>query len=245
MPRELAISPGERVLDLGCGTGLLAEYVAGLVGPSGSVLGVEPLPLRVTLAQRRARPNLSFRVGNANDLSELEAKRFDVVYLNAVLHWLSDKLGPLQQIFRVLKSGGQLGISAGGRLGISALSDDRDSPLRVAALQVFGRPPYNAHALNLARVIHRVSKPELEELLNTAGFRIKLLELRTSVQHHPTPEAAIEFAEASSFGNFLGHLPGDLRVSAREAIAVELSQAMTPEGIKRETTRIVAVALKP
>src|SRR5271167_1073844 len=71
--RELAIAPAERVLDLGCGTGILAEYVAGLVGPSGSVLGLEPLPLRLEFAQPRARPNLAFQAGNANDLSELTA----------------------------------------------------------------------------------------------------------------------------------------------------------------------------
>src|ERR1700722_10716842 len=38
---RLFITPGERVLDVGCGTGLLAHYIAGLVGPSGHVLGID------------------------------------------------------------------------------------------------------------------------------------------------------------------------------------------------------------
>ena len=46
---KLAVAPGEYVLDVGCGTGLLAEYVAGLVGPTGSVVGIDPLPLRIAL----------------------------------------------------------------------------------------------------------------------------------------------------------------------------------------------------
>jgi len=45
----LGIKPGERVLDVGCGTGRLGAYVAGLVAPAGSVVGVDPLPLRVAL----------------------------------------------------------------------------------------------------------------------------------------------------------------------------------------------------
>src|SRR5262245_32614627 len=112
---ELAVAPGEKVLDVGSGTGLLAEYVAGLVGPTGSVVGIDPLPLRIALAQQKERANLSFTVGTAYDLHEFPEAGFDVVYLNAVLHWLPDKSGPLREISRVLKQGGRLGISTGSK----------------------------------------------------------------------------------------------------------------------------------
>ena len=65
---ELAITLGEKVLDVGSGTGLLAEYVAGLVGPTGSVVGIDPLPLRIALAQQKGRSNLRFQVGTASRL---------------------------------------------------------------------------------------------------------------------------------------------------------------------------------
>src|SRR5580704_1455456 len=54
--RDLAPRAGERVLDVGCGTGLLAQHIADLVGPTGHVLGVDPLPLRIELAQPRRGP---------------------------------------------------------------------------------------------------------------------------------------------------------------------------------------------
>ena len=42
---DLVVHPGERVLDVGCGTGLLAEHIANVVGPQGFVMGVDPLSL--------------------------------------------------------------------------------------------------------------------------------------------------------------------------------------------------------
>src|SRR3954467_8761136 len=111
--RELAVRRGQRVLDVGCGTGLLTEQIADTVGPDGFVLGIDPLPLRIGLATSRARDNLSFEQGDAYDLSRLPDRSFDAVVLNAVLEWLPQKTGPLLGFWRVLRYGARLGISTG------------------------------------------------------------------------------------------------------------------------------------
>lgn len=103
------------MLDVGTGTGQLAEYVATRVGPGGRVVGIDPLPLRIDFAAKKARPNLHFAVGGAYDLAQFDDASFDVVYLNAVLHWLDEKRQPLREFARVLKAGGRIGIMAGAK----------------------------------------------------------------------------------------------------------------------------------
>lgn len=235
---DLAIGKAESVLDVGCGTGLLAEHIAGLVGAEGSVLGLDPLPLRIELAQARARAhsNLAFRVGDAYDLQELPDDAFDVVVLNAVFHWLPEKTGPLRTFARVLRPGGRIGISTG-------LKGYRVRLHEVMA-QALAAPPFDRYPRPRESISFRVDADEMRALLEGAGFEPSLIEVRSSEQMHPSPEAAVRFAEASSFGNLLGHLPPELRQQAREAIALRLATIASPEGITQQGRRLVAIATR-
>jgi arsenite methyltransferase len=234
---KLGVGPGHQVLDVGSGTGLLAEHVAAIVGERGRVLGIDPLPLRIEIAQRKARSNLQFSVGDAYDLGGIADSSFDVVYLNAVFHWLPEKAEPLRKFYRVLKSGGRLGISTGSKDHVSQLQEIRRS--------VLARDPYRAYPESSAGFAHRVGRDELEELLRAAGFDRVRVEVLPHVQYQPSVEAAIDFAQASSFGNFLSHLPAELGKQARAEIATELAQHVTKDGIRQESSRLVAVAVKP
>jgi hypothetical protein len=91
----------------------------------------------------------------------------------------------------------------------------------------------------------RVNAGQLAILFAEAGFETEQIDVQPNVQIQPSAEAAIEFSQASSFGNFLGNLPAELRPVARESIRQELERLKTPEGIRSATARIVAVAVKP
>ena len=108
---RLRIAPGERVLDVGAGTGRLAAYVAELVGPAGEVVGIDPLGHRIAIAQSRSGANVRFATGQAEDLSAFADASFDVVYLNSVLHWIADKPRALAEAHRVLRPGGRIGLN--------------------------------------------------------------------------------------------------------------------------------------
>ena len=61
---EIGLQPGMRVLDIGCGSGDVSLLLAEMVGPTGSVVGIDPSPAALTLARDRARsaghPNITF-----------------------------------------------------------------------------------------------------------------------------------------------------------------------------------------
>ena len=233
---RIGVRAGQRVLDVGSGTGLLAEHVAGIVGPDGQVDAVDPLPLRIEIAKRKAKPNLRFSVGDAYALAEFPDATFDVVYLNAVFHWFPEKLAPLRNFHRLLKPGGKLGISTGSKASANRIHDIQR--------QVLARAPFNAHIQPEQGLPHRVSPEELSELARQAGFDVHNLTVEPHSQLHADAEAAIEHSQASSFGNLLGHLPENLRERARHEVVVELDKLRGPEGIRTEGARIIAVFVK-
>jgi ubiquinone/menaquinone biosynthesis C-methylase UbiE len=231
---DLGIKPGERVLDVGCGTGLLSEHIARIVGPTGHVLGIDPLPLRIGLAVSRARDNLSFEQGDAYDLARIADRSFDVVVLNAVLQWLPEKTGPLLALWRVLRPNGRLGIN-------TALKGDVPEPV-AAARAVLAEPPFDQHPRPREGITFRVDADELRALLQTTGFQTVQLEVRETQARHAGPEDAMRSMEASSFGNMVGHLPAELREPARARMRERFAQLAGPDGIVSTNRRVVAIA---
>jgi SAM-dependent methyltransferase len=113
--RTLAVADlraGERLLDAGCGTGVLTRLAADRVGAGGRAIGVDPGPdmIRVARANAAAARNAAeFRPG-ALEALPFEAASFDVVAISFVLHHLPEDLRPagLAEARRVLKPGGRL-----------------------------------------------------------------------------------------------------------------------------------------
>ncbi len=237
---DLAIRPGERVLDIGCGTGLLAEHIADLVGPAGHVLGIDPLPARIELARTklksRRHANLAFRVGDAYDLGALADGSLDVVVLNAVFHWLPEKIGPLGACARVLRQGGRIGISTG-------LKGNTTDVHRLMA-EAMAEPPFDRYPFTRRSVTFRVDSAEMRALFEATGFAATLVEERPSEHSYASPEAVVRYSEASSFGNLFAHLPDALKPAAREAMARRLAGISSPHGIVQRSQRLVAVAVR-
>jgi ubiquinone/menaquinone biosynthesis C-methylase UbiE len=109
--RAAAVKPGQRVLDVGCGTGYFAGLLADAVGPDGLVVGVDASSEMIEYASRhRARQgNCQFQLGTAESLS-FPPDHFDVVVSSLFMHHLPADLQitALREMWRVLRPGGTL-----------------------------------------------------------------------------------------------------------------------------------------
>ncbi len=109
----LAPQAGERILDLGCGDGVLTEK---LVAAGAEVVGIDADPAMVAAAQAKG---LDARLGDGRRLGFDDG--FDAVFSNAALHWMGEPAPVVAGVFRALKPGGRFVGEFGGHGNIAAI----------------------------------------------------------------------------------------------------------------------------
>src|SRR4051812_32350495 len=123
----LAPQPGERVLDLGSGTGQLAAKIK---ERGTDVVGLDRSAEMVEQA-RRNFPELRFDVGDAT-LFAVDAP-FDAVFSNATLHWVKPPEAAVERIWAALRPGGRFVAEFGGKGNVARVSDAMRTALREVA----------------------------------------------------------------------------------------------------------------
>ena len=104
----LAAVAGERILDIGCGPGFYVRELLDVVGPSGSIVGVDASPDMLGLARQRCEGhrNVTFREGNATALP-VDDGDFDAALSVQVMEYVPDLPAALAEIHRALRPGGR------------------------------------------------------------------------------------------------------------------------------------------
>lgn len=155
-----AVRPGDRVLDVACGTGVVARGAAERVGPGGRVTGLDVNPGMLAVARRLA-PAIEWRQGEAEKLPFADGS-FDAVLCQFGLMFFADRAQALSEMMRVLAPGGRLGVSVFDSL-------ESNTPYRFM-VEVLGRriDPHAAGALSLPFALGDAA--ELGALSEAAGI---------------------------------------------------------------------------
>ncbi len=120
--------PGEKILDLGCGTGHLTSQIA---AASADVIGIDLSQAMIDKA-RQNFPGITFSVQDALEMTY--TSKFDAVFSNAVIHWISDQPRLVRNIRRVLKLSGRLVAEFGGKGNVQAILDGLQTTLQEMAI---------------------------------------------------------------------------------------------------------------
>lgn len=202
--RLLAPDPGERVLDLGCGDGVLS---AELVRAGAEVVGVD---LSEAMIERARERGIDARLADARCLAF--DREFDAVFSNAALHWMIDLEAVFSGVARALKPGGRFVAEMGGHGNIAAIVAACVAVLNQSGVDGSAALPWRFAAPDEARA-----------LLEAAGFAVETLEHFA----RPTPLPTDMEGWFDTFtGRLFTALPPGERDSARRAAIEALRPAL-------------------
>ncbi len=207
----LAPRAGERIVDLGCGTGHLTAQLA---AAGAEVVGLDNSPAMIAQAQQ-TYPALPFELADARAFTVPEP--VDAVFSNAALHWITEPERVIGRVQRALKPGGRFVAEFGGRGNVQAITVGMES----AAQEVLGSP--------LGNPWYFPGVADYATLLERHGLEVTFAELFD----RPTPlegEAGMRHWVAMFGGHWLGRVPPERHDDFLRRVEEELRLRLHRDG---------------
>lgn len=226
----------DHVLDAGCGVGNLTLEIARKV-PCGSVTGMDISQSRVEeckeLFQKEQVNNGTFYVSKIEDITE--ADRYDIVFTNAVLQWISSMDTAAENFYRALRLGGTLAIQF-------PLLNDRH-PMMKFPKRVISQMQMDHCFENYIFPSYVPTEEELKNTLTSAGFSNIQIRSSTTTFSFPTAEKLFHHFKNVGYSRFAEQLPE----AEREEFYAHILQEIEKDYAKNEPQycdRFFAYAVK-
>ena len=210
LTEKLALRGHETVLDIGCGDGKVTALIAAQL-PNGRIVGIDSSPQMIELAARHqvkaGCPDLMFKLIDVRDLEYVEW--FDVVFSNAVLHWIKEHLQMLHRVRKALKKGGRLLFQMGGRGNAHAILGVLDELLKTTKWSPFFSDfpfPYGFYGVD-----------EYQRWLADAGLKARRVELIPKDMQHQGKDGFAGWLR-STWLPYLSRVPVQMQAEFIEAI---------------------------
>lgn len=217
------VGHGHHVLDVACGTGIVARHAARRVGSQGEVTGIDLNPAMLAAARELADGSIAWREASADELP-FPDETFDVVLCQQGLQFFGDRPAALAEMRRVAKPGGRLGVSTGRGIdhqpGYRHVIDSLTRHVGVEAGEIISSP----HALG--------DSEELRSLVADAGLQDVHLHFVVLPLRFPSAEDLLRAESSSSpLGNLVDRLDADVREELVEDLTRRLAPHTDDEGV--------------
>lgn len=176
------VGPGQRVLDVACGTGVLSREVARRVGVDGHTAGLDLLPGMLEVARRFA-PGIEWRQGNAEALPYAD-ESFDAVVSQFGMMFFPDPEQALQEMLRVLVPG--------GRIAVAVWDAIETMPAYAEEVALLERMAGGAAADALRAPFALGESARLHEIARTAGAGDIAVETHAGMANFPSIRSLVE-----------------------------------------------------
>jgi ubiquinone/menaquinone biosynthesis C-methylase UbiE len=223
-----ALQPGECVLDVACGTGVVTRLASERVGAGGRVAGSDINPAMLETARAAARgATIEWHQADAESLPHADGS-FDAVLCQMGLQFVANKLAALREMRRVLAPAGRVVLNVPG-----------PTPALMAAFAETLARHVNAGVASFLHLVFALHDPdELRDLLDTTGFRDIDVQRTTKALHVPPAD---EFMWQYICSTPMAGMLADLDAQRRAALEHELGTRWEPFAVDGGMTLDVGI----